>query len=410
MAEFYYTGYDANGQTERGSITSASEQLAFELLQSRGITVFDLREDESTTTNDLPWYRKDIKFGHQELALEEQAATADLLATLFSSQLPVSEVFRIAALSTENPKVKSQFERIRQLVDDGTSLARAFETENRLFSPVFISFLGVSDKANALPLLLRSLSSFFLKLNETRQKIISALIYPAILMIAACGLLLVVVLYLAPNLEPLFRAADRKPPDTLSALLQINIIVSSYWHWMLLGLVGSFLLLGVSLQQQRSRIIFYDLALRVPLIGKLLRFSALARLTQATELLLTSGQPLPLALRQAVESMGASAGFGQLFKRAATTLEAGGTASSVISEHRLVPANYKELFRIGEETNRLPTTLVALSETLNAQVDRHAQRLLSMLTPMLTLVLGLGIGYLIFTLMGAILEINEIAF
>ncbi|MFP3344538.1 type II secretion system F family protein, partial [Halomonas sp. SIMBA_159] len=95
---------------------------------------------------------------------------------------------------------------------------------------------------------------------------------------------------------------------------------------------------------------------------------------------------------------------------AATALEEGRHAATVFDTSQLVPPTFRELFRIGEQTNRLTLTLNALSMAMNAQVEQSAQRFITLLTPVLTLVLGSGIGLLVYTLMGAILEVNELAF
>ncbi|MEX0301154.1 MAG: type II secretion system F family protein [Leisingera sp.] len=140
------------------------------------------------------------------------------------------------------------------------------------------------------------------------------------------------------------------------------------------------------------------------------RLSSLSQLSQAIELLLTSGMPLPDAFRQAAGALGGASGYHATFLEAAEAVEGGLNASAAIEADPFIPASFKELFRIGEETNRLPSTLAALAETMSAQADRQSQRILGLLTPILTLIIGSGVGFLIYTLMGAILEINEIAF
>ncbi len=410
MPVYSYQGCDSTGASENGTIEASSEKLAFDTLQSRGITVFDLSTGTGSTGAELPWYRRDISFWGNELSYEDQAATADLLATLFGAGLSATEVIRIAALSSEKPEIKRHFERVGQRVADGSSFSEAFEAENRLFSPIFVSFLKVSDTANTLPQLLKELGRFFQKQNAVRQKVVSALIYPAILVVAAVALLLVVIFYLAPNLEPIFASVDREPPGTLAFLLSVNEVLRSYWLVVLgcfLGLIFAFLA-GLQIPSVKSAL--SRAQLRLPIVGKLMRLTALSRLAQATELLLSSGQPLAEALRTAAQVMGRSSGFGVRFEEAAEAIEAGLSASTVFDEDPAIPATFKELFRIGEGTNRLPSTLAALSESMATQADRQSQRLLNLLTPALTLVLGLGIGFLIYTLMGAILEVNELAF
>ena len=410
MPGFTYQGVDISGSNEIGSIEAKSEKVAFDILQSRGITVFELSESNIFPGSHLPWYRRDIKFRSRQLAYEDQATTADLLATLFSAGISTAEVIRIAALSSEKTIIKRHFERVGQRVADGTSFADAFKAENQLFSPIFTSFLQVSDTTNTLPRILKSLGLFFQKQSIVSQKIISALIYPAILVCAAIAMLLVVVLYLAPNLGPIFSSVGKEPPGTLSLLLSINATLRDYWLIILGVVAGFFPITFALLQFQWVKSVFSRLKYQLPIFGNLARVTTLSRLSQATGLLLSSGQPLSEALRTAALVMGGTSSFGKRFYDAANAIDAGLTASAVFDEDPNIPHTFKELFRIGEKTNRLPYTMAALSETMVAQVDKQSQRLLNLLTPTLTLVLGLGIGFLIYTLMEAILEVNELAY
>ena len=410
MPIYFYQGCDSTGASENGTIEANSEKLAFDTLLSRGIIVFDLSIGSDSTETKLPWYRQDITFWGSELPYEDQAAVADLLATLFGAGLSVTEVIRIAALSSENIEIKRHFERVGQRVADGSSFSKAFEAENRLFSSIFVSFLKVSDTANILPHLLKELGQFFQKQNAIWQKVVSALIYPVILILAAFALLLLVIFYLAPNLAPIFASVDKEPPGTLAFLLFMNEGLRSYWFFFVGGFGGVIFALLAALQVPYVKSVLTRVHFHLPIVGRLMRLSALSRLTQATGLLLSSGQPLAEALRTAAQVMGGSSGFGLRFEEAAIAIESGLSASTVFDQDRAIPPTFKELFRIGEETNRLISTLAALSESMAAQADRQSQRLLNLLTPALTLVLGLGIGFLIYTLMGAILEVNELVF
>ncbi|WP_282092529.1 type II secretion system F family protein [Epibacterium ulvae] len=410
MPVYSYKGCNRTGADESGTIEASNEKLAFDTLQSRGVVVFDLSIGTEALTPSLPWYRRDIAFGRRELSYVDQANTAELLATLFEAKLPATEVIRIAALSSERSEIKRHFERVGQRVADGASFSQAFASESNLFSPIFTSFLQISDTTNTLPSLLKDLGRFFHKQNSVRQKIISALIYPVILVFASIALLLVVTMYLAPNLEPIFTSIGRNPAGTIAFLLIINDGLRSYWFIIAGGLCILFVIILALLQIPKVKHLFMHAMFRLAIIGEPLRLSALSQLTRSTELLLSSGQPLTTALRIAAKVSGRSSVFAEPFEEAVEAIESGLPAYTVFEQNNMLPKIFKELFRIGEETNRLPSSLAVLSESLATQADRQTQRLLNLLTPALTLILGLGIGFLIYTLMGAILEVNELAF
>ena len=410
MPVFSYEGYDGSGAFDVGKIEARTEKLAYQILQSRGITVFSLTRGDAQTASDMPWYRRDIRLWRHGLPLSDQAIVADLLSALFGAGLSVGDVLRIVAQSSERPDVRHHFERVGQRTADGSGLAEAFEAENRVFSPIFVSFLSIGENANSLSPLLNRLAKYFDAQNNIRQKIITALIYPAILLCAALALLLMAVLYLAPGLEPVFSSVGVSPPGSLKGLLALNSGLRIFWPYLLFaGIPGLFFIL-LALQSPAFKSMARSFWYRIPVLGPILRVSALARLIQSTEILLASGQPLAEALRTSAQFAEGTSYLALCFEDAADAVEKGLPAASVFDAEQSLPATFKALFRVGEETNRLPSTLSTLSRAMSLQLDRQSQRLLSLLTPIITLVVGLGVGFLTYTLMGAILAVNEIVF
>lgn len=410
MPIFKYEGYGEDGQIENGTLNAASERLAFDILQSRGLTVFALANDDGEAGQDVPWYKRDIRFSDGLLPTDVQASTAELLATLFSSGLSEREVLRIAAVSTENRAVRRHLQRALVLLEDGDRLADAFSKNNTLFSPLFNAFLRLGEDANELSGMMRSLATLLRKQSKSKQKILGALIYPAILIIAAVILLLVVTFYLAPNLIPLFTSVGATPPATLGGLMALNEFLASNWFWITGAtiLVGLLLLGSITHPDARKRL--QTLFLGAPILGSVLRLNALSQIAGALVLLLRAGETLPAALRTTSLAFSTRGLFNACLSEAADALEGGGRAADRIDEEAKIPATFREMFRVGEETNSLPDTLAAVAETFALQADRQTERLITLLTPLMTLILGLGIGVLIYTLMGAILEVNELAF
>ncbi|WP_424831384.1 type II secretion system F family protein [Ruegeria sp.] len=408
MPLYSYRGYDKTGSSEEGTIDASSEQLAFEILKSRGVTVFHLAAGIAWPNEEIPWYRRDIRLSGAELSYQDQAIVAGLLATLFRAGLPVADVIRIAGLSADKKEVARHFERVGLRVADGANFPEAFRDENHIFSPVFVSFLKISDTANSLPALLYELSGFFQKQYAAKQKVISALIYPSVLVCASVALFLVIVLYLAPNLSPIFASVGREVPATIGILLSINLFLKSHWPLATLAVISVSLSTIAALQLPQIRSAASILKMRLPVFGSLLSLSTLTRLVQSTELLLRAGNPLSESLRSSAENMGVGTSLGSRFLEAADAVEGGRSAASIFDQDPALPSSFKELFRVGETTNNLPVTLLALSEHLSSDLERKSERLLGLITPALTLIMGTGIGFLIYTLMAAILEVNDI--
>lgn len=410
MPTFSYHGCDNDGAETSGTLEAQSEQVALETLQARGITAFSLNEGQKNLGPRDPWYRREITFGRKSLALSTQANSAELMATLFAAGLSSAEVMRISAMSTEDPTVRRQFNRTYQRLEDGELLSQAFKEENQNFSPIFLSLVTVGDKANAAAQQLEDLASYLRRQNTIRQRLSSALIYPTILIVAAFALLLVIVFYLAPTLEPLFRSAGKPLPGTLATLLAIKDLVVSRWQLLLLGSFCATMAAAFALQTRTGKELWASFLARLPVLGTVLACAELARLTQSTVLLLSSGFNIAEAMNTAARANTNKTPLSATFQDSAASIQAGGTASEMISRNAYIPNFYIELFQVGESANQLPSTLTTLARALNSRVETQTQRLLLLFTPFITLSLGTGVGLLVYSLMGAILEISDIAF
>ncbi|MEP4310536.1 MAG: type II secretion system F family protein, partial [Lentilitoribacter sp.] len=222
-------------------------------------------------------------------------------------------------------------------------------------------------------------------------------------------LLAVIAGFLAPALAPMFSSLGKPVPNGLAFFLTLSTTFKQYWYLLLssagAAIVVSFLFFGSpSGQQRKARFL-----LRLPLIGPIRRDAFILRHTAALDILLSSGMPLPEALVAAAD-LGSASPFKETFNAAAIELRSGRRASDVFNADTRLPIIFIDLFSVGEEANRLNGTLQTLVNILDQSLRRRLQKTLQFLTPLLTVVLGGIIGILVYSVMGAILDINTIAF
>lgn len=409
MERFFYRGFDRNGIEETGSLDAHDERSALEMLASRGTTVVALTDSLAKAEN-VPWYKRDIQFRRNRFSVEDEAEVASLLGALFSVGLPAAEAINVAAQSTNRPTLQRQFDRIANRVQDGSSLGDAFSSENELFSDLFVSFVRIGDSTNRMSELMAILAGYLTRQASTRQTVVSSLIYPAILIVAGILLVLVIAFFLAPNLTPLFLALDRPPPTVLRVLEGFGVFLDRWWPAIGITAIGSGAIAFVLGRTDSGGRFGAALIRSIPLAGHLLRSAQVVRITEALALFLKAGEPLPSALRSAANSAGADAIYLQAFREAAEAVETGKNAASVFDHHVALPAGFRTLFRVGETANRLPEAMDAAAHALGEQVERRRKRALLMITPAITLVIGSAIGTLVYTLMSAMLQVNELAF
>jgi general secretion pathway protein F len=388
---------------ESGRLESPSEQAAFDTLRALGLTVVELREGSVALTAE-PWWKRDIALGSGALALVDQAALAEQMATMFRVRLPVLEMLRILAQGVERGDTRARLERVARLVAEGMPLAEAFAQAGPKVAPVFLSLLRAGAQSDAMPEQLTDLARLLRLQDQLRGQVATALLYPAILIVAAVAVMLIVALTLAPALAPLFQGEGREMPGSLAFFLWVGRVITGWWPVILLLIAGGVVAVIWGLRQGWGRVVF-----RLPLFGPLVRDAALLALVRSLALMLKAGRPLAEALRGMAQA-DAGGPYAADLQAAVTALERGERAHVALARGGRLPPMVRELFRVGEEANALVPVLEALSQTLQGQLDQSTQRLLRLLTPILTLVIGGAVGVLVYSIMGAVLSINDLAF
>ncbi|PLL10567.1 hypothetical protein C0V75_19765 [Tabrizicola sp. TH137] len=401
MPTYSYRAYGARGTVETGSLDSPSEAAAYQTLTALGLTVVELREGAAVAA--LPWWKRDISLGDGRLPLADQAALAEQMATMLRVRLPALEMLRILVQGAGKAETRERLERTARLVAEGMPLAQAFAQAGPKVAPVFLSLLRAGALSDALPEQLTDLARLLRLQEQLRGQVATALLYPAILVAAAVAVMLIVALTLAPALAPLFQGEGRDMPGSLAFFLGLGTVIRGWWWLILAGLAA--LVAGVMAQRAR----WGRVAFRLPLFGPLMRDAALLALVRSLALMLKAGRPLAEALRGMVEADPAGP-FAPDLRAAVAALEGGGRAHLALAEGGRLPPLVRELFRVGEEANALVPVLEAVAQSVQGQMDQSTQRLLRLLTPILTLVIGGAVGALVYSIMGAVLSINDLAF
>lgn len=371
-------------------------------MRGLGLTVVDLHVGGHLPA--VPWYRRELTLFGGALSLAEQAALAEQMATMFKVHLPVLQILRVLSEGASRSDTRIRLDRVARLVAEGMPLAQAFAQAGPKVKQLFLTLLKTAEQSDSLPEQLSELARLLRQQDQLRGQVATALVYPAILIAAAVGVVLIVSLTLAPALAPLFEGQGREMPRALSAFLWLGRMLGNYWLAILGVAIPGLFVAVVGLRAGLRR-----LAFRLPLFGPLARDAALLAMVRSLALLLRAGQPLTEAFRTVADADRANP-YAPEMAAAALSLERGGRAHEALAASGRMPAMARELLRVGEEANALVPVLEALAASLSAQMEQGTQRVLRLLTPILTLFLGGAIGGLVYSIMGAVLSINEIVF
>jgi len=322
--------------------------------------------------------------GQAEQGLIEAHSTAEAIDQLISRGLTPYETVETAQQASQAPW------RQRLAYKNGASLALYAD-----FARQMATLLGAD-----LPV------DHALRLAQA-EKVKSALLYPAILAVAALAAVGVVVSVLVPALLPLFDDAKAPPPAILAGLHTIAGFVSAYWAEVLIVLLLAVLGFGAVRRSQRGRAALDALWLRVPFFGSLLRKSQTALFAHTLGTLLRSGVSVVSALEMS-KSVLTNGVLVAAADTARSKVEEGQRLSQALSSSQAFPQVAVELISVGDEAGKLDVTLSRTAKILDDETQKSVDRGLSYLGPALTVAVGLGVGGLILSVMDAMLSVNEL--
>jgi general secretion pathway protein F len=407
MPWYRYRAYDAHGALQAGEIEAATRDSALDALCRNGL--YPLEANAGRAGDRQRWWERQV-LRRGRLSRAGLSLLTRELATLLKVEIPVDEALRIVSLQ---PAVSGPTRRIcRALLESvlgGASLSEAMRAHPDSFPEFYWRMVHAGEVSGTVGQVMDDLASFLERSAETRARIRVALLYPAVVGLAAAVALAVIFTVLLPTIVPMFKDAGITPPVIVRLLLDVQETIAR--DWILLLATASALLVGSRLAAQNDRLreVRDRSLLRLPTVGGLLLGAATARFARMLATLLRSGVPMLQALR-IVGSVAGNHAFAAAIAKAADEIQEGGTLHGSLTKLDLFSDLSLRLVTAGEQTGQLETMLLRVATIYEAQLQRQIDRLTSLLVPVLTLAIGIVVGGLILSVMSAIVSVNELAF
>lgn len=407
MPSFRYSAYDPTGKLKRGEIASLSRAAAIDVLRRRGEFPIDI--DAASDTLQLRWWEREV-FASQSFRPAELALFTRELATLVAADIPLEDALRLVSLQPAlGSKMRNLSQTVLARVREGQALSDALADRAAGFPEYYWRLVQAGEASGALGPVLDDLAQFLERSTDTRGQVLSALLYPAILIVAACAALAVIMNVLLPTIVPLFKDAGATPPVVIQVLADVHDFVARYWYIFLASCAGLCLAALLAFRNERVRLTLDQLVLRLPLIGRLTTYRETARFSGTLGTLIRNGVPLLDAVRISGAVL-QNRVFAASVQTAEMETKEGVPLSRPLARSGLFPELAVRLISVGEQTGQLDAMLTRVATIHEHVLQRLIARTMSLLTPMLTLVTGALVGGLIISVMGAILSVNDLAF
>jgi general secretion pathway protein F len=347
-------------------------------------------------------------FRRDGLRAQETADITRELAVMLGAGQDLDRALRFLVETAPNPRLRRLLGEIRETVRDGHPLAFALAKHPRSFSRLYVGLVRAGEAGGALSPTLERLATLLERERALASTITSALIYPSVLMLAAIGSVVLLLTDVLPQFVPLFSDNGARLPLSTQMMIDAGSLIG---HWGLPGLGGlALVLFALSrwLRQPEPRLAFDRLRLRLPLFGKLAREIMAARFTRTLGTLLINGMPLITALDIVRETLGNTAGM-QALDSAALGARGGAGLARPLSASGLFPERTIHLLQLGEETAQLGPMALRAAEIHEEKTRLAVQRMVSLLTPAITIAMGGMIAAIVASLVQAMLGLNDLA-
>ena len=406
MQAYHYKAYTGAGEHVEGTVEANSLKAALEDLHSRGISPYETLEVNGELT--ARWWEREV-FVSGGLSRQRLADFTRELATLIGAELPVDQALRIMTWNARAKPLKALAQSVLDDVLGGSSVSEALASRPDVFPSFYCSVIRAGEASGTLGEVLTELAEFLERTLEVRAKIKSALMYPMILLVAAIAALVIILALFIPQIVPLFESTGASPPLLIALILSIQQHSVAYWPFGAGAAAGLAVLTFAAGSNERFKYLIDKAALGLPITGDLVSKSEAALFARTLCMQLRSGVSLIPALGT-VTLVAKNRAVADALASVVEIMREGAALHDQLRQADVFPDVAVRLVAVGEETGRLEQMLRHIAVILEADVQRRLDRLLGLLAPALTLIIGIAVGGLIMSVMNAILSVNELAF
>lgn len=398
MQQYAYQACDVEGKVHKGQLGAENEQEVVALLQNQQLIPLKIELVNDSGGN---------LFGRSGVNNSDLIDFTDGLCTLVQAYVPIDKALGLLQGLTAKPTVQELIADLRRDVKEGKSLADALDAHPQVFSRMYVNMVHAGEEGGILDQLLPKLAHFLSSANEARRTVISALIYPMILLIVGVVSVVLLMVLVVPQFATLFADMGSSIPPSAAFLLGLSKWLQSY-GWTLL-LIPPLLWLAwrqlgstPELREQRDQFI-----LSLPIFGQLMLEAESSRFCRTLGALLSAGIPLLKGLHIARGVMQNQV-LSNSLARIEETVRGGTSLGKALSNEGIFPVLLSQLALVGEESGRTPAILEKLADTFDGNVKQKTARLVALVEPLMIVVLGGLVGAVVIIMLSAIFSINQI--
>ncbi len=406
MPSFYYKAVNLQGETFEGEMVADKQSMVVARLQEKSlmpiqIELLSAKQQKKISQAKTGKVKTKVKF-------DDVVQFTQQLATLLNAGLPLDRCLQTLVDLADKPEVVILLQQIQEEVRGGASLAVAVESHRAVFGRFYVNMIKAGEAGIAMDQVLSSLAEFLERSKELKETVKSALIYPMVLLTVAGLSVILLLTFVVPQFTQMFEDAGQALPIPTQIVIAMGEGLQQYWWLLLWIIVGIAYYFKQQFANPKSRYFWDKQLLQLPLVGDLMAKIEVARFSRTLGTLLSNGVPLLTGLAIIKEIIG-NLVLAESIAQVTRSVKEGKGLTRPLAQVKVFPKFALQMLSVGEETGHLDAMLIKVADVYDQEVKLSVQRLLALLEPALILGLGITIAGIIFSILLAILSVNELA-
>ncbi|HEX4665146.1 MAG TPA: type II secretion system F family protein [Chthoniobacterales bacterium] len=421
MPRFTYIALDARGQESTGLVEALSSNDAIGQLRQAGYFPTSVYEEShgsvagkktrqtakvAAPTAPRAKSRGIVLFQKKTVKPKVMMVFTRQLATLIDAGLPLLRGLNVLSKQERDTVLKGTIDQISDAVQSGSTFSESLAQHPRIFDKLYVNMVKAGELGGVLELVLNRLAAFQEKAQKVKNKVMAAMIYPAIVLFLAFGIMAFLLVFIVPKFQQIFHdmLGDKPLPAITQFVIGVSNGVKDHWLILIGGIFLFVVLFKLVSRTPRGRAVIDSLKLRAPLFGDLNRKSSISRFARTLGTLVTSGVPILQALNITRETAGNVVIAGAI-TQVHDSVKEGESIVQPLEASGAFPPMVISMIDVGEETGQLPEMLLKIAEVYDDEVDTAVAGLTSMLEPIMIVLLALIVGTIVIALFMPLISI-----
>jgi len=403
MPGFEYKGLNSAGKNVKGNIEAENIKMARTRLKREGIYVVDIKDKKTEAER----RSKSFTIG-SGVSVQDLAMMTRQLATLVKAQIPLVDALAALVEQVENPTLKGTLSEIRQAVNEGSSFHKALSKYPKVYPQIYVSMIEAGEMSGTLEIILIRLAEFTERQNELKSKVRSAMMYPVLMGVFGFVVMVVLFVFVIPKITAVFDDMKQALPWYTTLLISISNFVADYWITLTVFLVVTAIVFFRWKSSEGGRPRWDSVQMKIPIIGRLVRMIAVSRFAKTLSTLLAGGVPMLNAF-DIVKTVVDNKVFERVISEARDNVSEGESIAAPLRKSGEFPPIVLHMIAIGEKTGDLENMLTQVSDAYDFQVNNAVDGLTSLLEPIMIIVMGVIIGFIVFAILVPIFDMTNLA-